>query len=67
MEQRNFRAASPQNRQQQAPCRLWVDLPRRLISFHDMEDSRYKVMEFPSNGDKMAFVLQQCANGYRIQ
>lgn len=44
---------------------LWIDRREQIISFH--EEAGYEKLEFPSVEEKMEYVIDKGANGFRIQ
>lgn len=49
----------------QMPEALWIDRREQIISFH--EEAGYERLEFPSVEEKMEYVIDKGANGFRIQ
>ena len=44
---------------------LWIDWTNHIVSFH--EEMGYKRLEFATRKDKMEYVFQKGASGFRIQ
>lgn len=44
---------------------LWVNWAEHIVSFH--EEAGYERLEFSSSAEKMDYVFQKSANGFRIQ
>lgn len=56
-----------QTTKRQNSYRLWVSQRQRIISFHELNNREYQMVEFASQDDKMEYVLQKCSGGFRIQ
>lgn len=56
-----------QAQKRQSPYRLWVSQGQRIISFHELNNREYQMVEFASQDEKMEYVLQKCSGGFRIQ
>ena len=44
---------------------LWIDHTNKIISFKAEEG--FEVMYFSTSKEVIAFTVEQCSNGYRIQ
>ncbi|BFK87351.1 hypothetical protein I4200191B4_16570 [Pseudoflavonifractor gallinarum] len=44
---------------------LWIDWTNHIVSFH--EELGYERLEFATRKDKMEYVFQKGASGFRIQ
>ncbi len=49
----------------QAPQSIWINWAERILSFHAEEG--YERLEFSSKREKMDYVFEKSANGFRIQ
>lgn len=69
MSEDNKRRENTMNQAQkrQSPYRLWVSQGQRIISFHELNNREYQMVEFDSQDEKMEYVLQKCSGGFRIQ
>lgn len=44
---------------------LWIDHKDKIVSFKEVEG--FEILYFSSREEKLAFALEKCASGYRIQ
>ena len=44
---------------------VWIDQTNRIVSFKN--EAGFEEVLFPSQEEKLAFALEKCSSGYRIQ
>ena len=44
---------------------IWINRADRILSFH--QEAGYERLEFSSNEEKMDYVFQKTADGFRVQ
>ena len=44
---------------------IWINHTDKIVSFQDAE--RFEIMYFSSHEEKLAFAIDKCSSGYRIQ
>lgn len=49
------------------PPKLWINRTAQIISFHAVDEDGYEVLEFATDPEKLAFVMQETLNGFRVQ
>lgn len=49
------------------PPKIWINRTSQIISFHAVDECGYEVLEFATDTEKLAFVMQETLNGFRVQ
>ena len=49
------------------PPKIWINRTTHIISFHTVDERGYEVLEFATDMEKLAFVMQETLNGFRVQ
>ena len=53
----------PQEEEQAYP--IWIDHAEKIMSFKSAEG--FEQLQFSSQEEKLAFAMEKCSSGYRIQ
>lgn len=57
--------ALDKDRKEKTDCPIWIDQTNRIISFTNA--AGFDKILFASQKDKIAFAIEKCSAGYRIQ
>lgn len=53
--------------QEQQPHTIWINRSEHILSFHEVAHDGYEPLVFSNHKEKMDFVFETCAQGFRIQ
>ena len=52
-------------KEEEKDCSVWIDRTDKIMSFRYVEG--YKQLHFSSQEEKLAFAVEKCSSGYRVQ
>lgn len=52
---------------QAQPHTIWINRSKHILSFHEVQCDGYEPLVFSNHKEKMDFVFETCAHGFRIQ
>lgn len=54
-------------REEELAYPIWIDHKDKIVSFKSVEGEGFEQLHFSSQEEKLAFAIEKCSSGYRIQ
>ena len=54
-------------REEERAYPIWIDHKDKIVSFKSVEGEGFEQLHFSSQEEKLAFAIEKCSSGYRIQ